>query len=91
MRSDGLDGARVGVIMVDHYHLFIETSEANLVEGMKWLQNTPYESLQREAASVGDALWPPKNIGKISRSSKRRSRSLPVGEDPGGRTETRQS
>ena len=76
MRSDGLDGARVGVIMVDHYHLFIETSEANLVEGMKWLQNTPYESLQREAASVGDALWPPKNIGKISRSSKRRSRSL---------------
>ena len=69
MRSDGLDGARVGVIMVDHYHLFIETSEANLVEGMKWLQNTPYESLQREAASVGDAWWPPKNIGKISRSS----------------------
>ena len=28
------------VIMGDHYHLFIETPEANLVEGMKWLQNT---------------------------------------------------
>ena len=28
------------VIMGNHYHLFIETPEANLVEGMKWLQNT---------------------------------------------------
>jgi putative transposase len=28
------------VLMRDHYHLFIETPEANLVEGMKWLQNT---------------------------------------------------
>ena len=28
------------VILGDHYHLFIETPEANLVEGMKWLQNT---------------------------------------------------
>ena len=26
--------------MGNHYHLMIETSEANLVEGMKWLQNT---------------------------------------------------
>jgi putative transposase len=28
------------VVMGNHYHLFIETPEANLVEGMKWLQNT---------------------------------------------------
>jgi len=28
------------VLMGHHYHLFIETPEANLVEGMKWLQNT---------------------------------------------------
>jgi len=27
------------VLMANHYHLFIETPEANLVEGMKWLQN----------------------------------------------------
>jgi REP element-mobilizing transposase RayT len=28
------------VLMGNHYHLFIETPEANLVSGMKWLQNT---------------------------------------------------
>jgi len=28
------------VLMGNHYHLFIETPGANLVEGMKWLQNT---------------------------------------------------
>jgi len=28
------------VLMENHYHLFIETPEANLVEGMKWFQNT---------------------------------------------------
>jgi len=28
------------VLMSDHYHLMPETPEANLVEGMKWLQNT---------------------------------------------------
>jgi REP element-mobilizing transposase RayT len=27
------------VFMGNHYHLFVETPEANLVEGMKWLQN----------------------------------------------------
>ncbi len=26
--------------MGNHYHLLIETPEANLVDGMKWLQNT---------------------------------------------------
>jgi putative transposase len=28
------------VLMANHYHLFIQTPEANLVEGMKWFQNT---------------------------------------------------
>jgi putative transposase len=28
------------VLMGNHYHLFIQTPEANLVSGMKWLQNT---------------------------------------------------
>jgi putative transposase len=28
------------VLMGNHYHLFLETPEGNLVEGMKWLQNT---------------------------------------------------
>ena len=28
------------VLMDNHYHLMVETPEANLVEGMKWLQNT---------------------------------------------------
>lgn len=28
------------VLMGNHYHLFIETPEANLVSGMSWLQNT---------------------------------------------------
>src|SRR4030095_195247 len=33
-------GVHAWVIMGNHYHLFIETPEANLIEGMKWLQNT---------------------------------------------------
>jgi REP element-mobilizing transposase RayT len=28
------------VLMTNHYHLFLETPEANLVAGMQWLQNT---------------------------------------------------
>ena len=28
------------VMMGNHYHLMLQTPEANLVEGMKWLQNT---------------------------------------------------
>jgi REP element-mobilizing transposase RayT len=28
------------VLMSNHYHLMLETPEANLVAGMKWLQNT---------------------------------------------------
>ena len=38
----GMTGWRVHawVLMGNHYHLLIETPEANLVAGMKWLQNT---------------------------------------------------
>jgi putative transposase len=38
----GMTGWRVHawVLMGNHYHLFIETPEPNLVAGMKWLQNT---------------------------------------------------
>jgi REP element-mobilizing transposase RayT len=28
------------VLMSNHYHLMVETPEANLVAGMRWLQNT---------------------------------------------------
>jgi REP element-mobilizing transposase RayT len=37
----GMTGWRVHawVLMSNHYHLFIETPEPNLVAGMKWLQN----------------------------------------------------
>ena len=35
----GEAGARV-VLMSNHYHLMVETPEANLVAGMRWLQNT---------------------------------------------------
>jgi putative transposase len=38
----GMTGWKVHawVLMGNHYHLFIETPEANLVAGMRWLQNT---------------------------------------------------
>ena len=38
----GMTGWRIHawVLMSNHYHLFIETPEANLVSGMQWLQNT---------------------------------------------------
>jgi len=38
----GMTGWRVHawVLMTNHYHLFIETPEPNLVHGMGWLQNT---------------------------------------------------
>src|SRR4030095_9796508 len=37
----GMTGWKVHawVLMSNHYHFFIETPEANLVAGMKWLQN----------------------------------------------------
>ena len=30
------------VLMGNHYHLLVETPEANLVRGMQWLQTAPY-------------------------------------------------
>jgi putative transposase len=33
-------GVHAWVLMDNHYHLFIQAAEANLVEGMKWFQNT---------------------------------------------------
>jgi putative transposase len=38
----GMTGWRVHawVLMGNHYHLLVETPEANLVTGMQWLQNT---------------------------------------------------
>ncbi|TSA31734.1 MAG: transposase [Verrucomicrobiaceae bacterium] len=41
MRASGpVGGVHAWVLMNNHYHLLIETPEPNLVEGMKWLQNT---------------------------------------------------
>ena len=39
--ASGMTGWRIHawVLMSNHYHLLIETPEANLVAGMKWLQN----------------------------------------------------
>ena len=34
-------GLHADVLMANHYHLLLETPEANLVNGMKWLQG-PY-------------------------------------------------
>ena len=62
------------VMMGNHYHLFVETPEANLIEGMKWLQNTytrRFEALQREAPSVGKGVRGPLQVrgggGRIAR------------------------
>ena len=43
------------VLMGNHYHLFIETPEANLVDGMKWLQYSSSE--------VGQTFWGPLQSG----------------------------
>jgi REP element-mobilizing transposase RayT len=32
-------GVHAWVLMNNHYHLLLQTPHANLVEGMKWLQN----------------------------------------------------
>ena len=67
-------GCTRGVMMGNHYHLFVETPEANLIEGMKWLQNTytrRFEALQREAPSVGKGVRGPLQVrgggGRIAR------------------------
>jgi putative transposase len=38
-------GLHAWVLMVNYYHLFIQTPEVNLVEGMKWFQNTATRQL----------------------------------------------
>jgi len=45
------------MLMGHHYHLFIETPEANLVEGMKWLQNTVTRRFNIRHRQMGAALW----------------------------------
>lgn len=37
------------VLMSNHYHLLLETPEANLVAGMKWFQGTLYTAFQPPA------------------------------------------
>jgi REP element-mobilizing transposase RayT len=45
----------------NHYHLLLETPEANLVAGMKWLQGTHTQRYGGGCAStrrrVGSQLW----------------------------------
>lgn len=41
------------VLMTNHYHLLLETPEANLVEGMKWFQGTYTQRFNRRNWSVG--------------------------------------
>jgi len=50
----GMTGWRVPawVLIGNHYHLMIETPEANLVAGMKWLQNA-----YTRRFNVGHTQW----------------------------------
>ena len=50
----GMTGWRVPawVLIGNHYHLMIETPEANLVAGMKWLQNA-----YTRRFNVGHTKW----------------------------------
>jgi REP element-mobilizing transposase RayT len=41
------------VLMANHYHLLLETHEANLVAGMKWLQSTYTSRYNRRHALCG--------------------------------------
>jgi len=48
------------VVMSNHYHLALETPEANLVEGMRWLQGTfgiRFNALRRERGHVFQARY----------------------------------
>jgi putative transposase len=44
------------VLMSNHYHLMVETPEANLVAGMRWLQNTYTRRHKLPASAVGAAF-----------------------------------
>ena len=48
------------VIMTNHYHLAMETPEANLVEGMRWLQGTfgnRFNACRKERGHVFQARY----------------------------------
>jgi len=47
------------VLMGNHYHLMVETPGANLVDGMKWLQNTYTRRFNNRHRLWGPALWRP--------------------------------
>jgi len=44
------------VLMSNHYHLMVETPEANLVAGMRWLQNSYLRADGSEAELIADKL-----------------------------------
>jgi REP element-mobilizing transposase RayT len=47
--------AHAWVLMSNHYHLFLQRPEPNLVAGMGWLQNTltrPHNARQRKSSRV---------------------------------------
>ncbi len=52
---------RAWVLMGNHYHLALHTPEANLVEGMKWLQNaySHYFNTERTGRSLAKASATP--------------------------------
>ncbi|SPE61706.1 hypothetical protein SBV1_740039 [Verrucomicrobia bacterium] len=76
------------VLMGNHYHLLLETPEANLVSGMKWLQGTYTQRYNarhrkrghREEKTLGRACW------REPRKCHRASGPSPMREEPGGRT-----
>jgi REP element-mobilizing transposase RayT len=47
------------VLLSNHYHLMIETPEANLVAGMKWLQKHSDAPLQCAASGLGPRIRRP--------------------------------
>jgi REP element-mobilizing transposase RayT len=49
---------RAWVLMSNHYHLMVETPEANLVEGMTWLQNTSMRQFNSRAQAEAEKPSP---------------------------------
>jgi hypothetical protein len=58
-------------LMSNHYHLLIQTPDANLVEGMKWLQSTfaGAKCLASGAASNGDVELVSSRVSRYRRES----------------------
>jgi REP element-mobilizing transposase RayT len=46
------------VLMPNHYHLLLQAPEANLVEGMKWLQGTYTQRFNNRHKLRGHLSWP---------------------------------